>query len=166
MRPSSDTLLVWTGGPCSYGCPACPIDQRIASAGLQLADLQRGLANAAASGRLVVFVGGEPFLRQDILRLITAVRVAGGAPGIITTGRVLLYPQLRDRLRRAGLAYLRVQFFGTGEAHDRAVGVPGAFEQAIAGLRAWLSEASPQCDVDAALSTRRRSIETVGADIK
>jgi MoaA/NifB/PqqE/SkfB family radical SAM enzyme len=113
MRPCSDTLLVWTGAACSYGCSACPIDPSTAPAGLQPADLERRLADVPArAGRLVVLVGGEPFLRSDLLRLIAVVRAAGCVPGIITTGRALVYPHVRERLRRAGLAYLRVQLFG------------------------------------------------------
>ena len=85
------------------------------------------------AGRLVVLVGGEPFLRPDFLHLLAAIRAAGCVPGIVTTGRPLLYPQLRERLRRAGVAYLRVQLFGIGDVHDRAAAVPGAFEQARGG---------------------------------
>lgn len=165
MRPRADTLLAWTGAPCSYGCPTCPIDAATAPLGLQAADLHRDLAAVPArEGRLVVLVGGEPFLRPDLFRLLAAIRGAGCVPGMITTGRPLVYPQLRDKLRRAGLAYLRVQFFGSGDAHDRATGVPGAFEQALTGLRAWIAEAGAECDVDAALSIRRRSLATLTAE--
>jgi len=166
MRPRSDTLLVWTGAPCSYGCSACPIDPDTAPAGLRLPDLQRSLAAVAARGRLAVLLGGEPFLRRDILPLIAAVRAAGCATGIVTTGRPLVYPHVRERLRHAGLAYLRIQLFGVGETHDRATAVPGSFEQALAGLRAWIAEAGEDCDVDVALTVRRRPIETVVSEIE
>ena len=117
-------------------------------------------------GRLAVLLGGEPFLRADFLRLLAALRVAGCATGVITTGRALVYPQLRERLRRVGLAYLRVQLFGIGVVHDRATAVPGAFEQALAGLRAWVAEGGASCDVDVALSTRGRQIETLVPEIE
>lgn len=159
MRPRSDTLLVWTGAPCSYGCSACPIDPHTAPAGVQSEALRHALAGAG--DRLAVLVGGEPFLRSDCLRLVAAIRAAGCRPGIITTGRPLLYPQVRARLRHAGLAYLRTQFFGHGDAHDRATAVPEGFDQAIAGLRAWVAEAGPECDIDVALSIRQRSMETL-----
>lgn len=154
MRPRADTLLVWTGAACSYGCPACPIDAGAAPAGVEPAVLQRALAGAA-DGRLVVLLGGEPFLRRDFLRLVAVVRAAGGVPGVVTTGRPLVYPQWRERLRRAGVGYLRLQLFGTGAAHDQAVALPGAYDLALAGLRAWLGDADDgTCDVDVALSTR------------
>jgi SAM-dependent methyltransferase len=167
MRPRSDTLLVWTGGACSYGCSACPIDRDSAPAGAPLADLLRGLTGPPEAGqRLAVLVGGEPFLRPDLLRLIAAVRAAGCAAGMVTTGRPLNYPRVREKLRSAGLAYLRVQLFGAGESHDRAVAVPGAYDQALAGLRAWIAEAGGACDVDAALTVRRRSAETLVAEVE
>src|SRR5512142_83431 len=152
MRPRADTLFVWTGPSCSYGCPACPIGAG-AAAGIEPAALQQLLAGAGG-GRLVVLVGGEPLLRKDLLRLVAVIRGAGCVPGLVTTGRPFVYPQWRERLRRAGLEYLRMQFFGVGAAHDHATALPGAFAQALAGLREWVAEAGGACDVDVGLSTR------------
>jgi 2-polyprenyl-3-methyl-5-hydroxy-6-metoxy-1,4-benzoquinol methylase len=156
-----------------YGCAACPIDAAAAPAGVPVAELQRALATRpAGAGRLAVLVGGEPLLRPDFARLAAVVRAAGWALGLITTGRPLVYPQVREKLRRAGLAYLRVQLFGVGEEHDRATALPGAFAQALAGVRAWMAETDGVGDVDVALSTRRRApgelvseIETLGRAI-
>ncbi len=167
MRPSADTLLVWTGAPCSYGCGACPIDPANAPVALQAETLQRALLDLAEDrGQLALLVGGEPFLRPDLLRLLAAIRSAGFAPGIVTTGRPLVYPNVRQTLRRLGVAYLRIQLFGIGEAHDRAVAMPGAFEQTMAALRAWSADAGAPCDVDVALSTRRRPIDALAAEVE
>jgi SAM-dependent methyltransferase len=167
MRPSADTLLVWTGAPCSYGCAACPIDPRAAATAIRAEALQRALLDLPdGRGQLALLVGGEPFLRPDLLRLLAAIRTAGFQPGIITTGRPLVYPNVRESLRRLGLAYLRIQLFGIGEAHDRAVAMPGAYDQTMAALRAWSADAGAACDVDVALSTRRRPIDALAADIE
>ena len=166
MRPCSDSLLAWTGGACVCGCPTCPIDQHSALAGVQPAELLAALAAVPErEGRLVVLVGGEPLLRPDVPRLLAAIRASGCVPGIVTTGRPLVYPQLRERLRRAGVAYVRVQLFGVGPAHDRATAVPGAFEQAMNGVRAWLAEAGADTDVDVALTVRAQPIDTVTSDV-
>ncbi|MBI3783595.1 MAG: methyltransferase domain-containing protein [Deltaproteobacteria bacterium] len=167
MRPRSDTLLVWTGANCTYGCPACPIAPSDALPGLQVVDLQHGLSLALErDSRMVLLAGGEPFLRPDFLRLIAAVRAAGYAAGVVTTGRGLVYPQLRQKLRRLGLAYLRIQMFGYGAVHDQAVALPGAFEQALSGLRAWLAEGDGACDVDVALTLRGRPMEAIESEIE
>lgn len=165
MRPRADSLLVWTGAACVYGCPACPIDRERAADGADAAALQQRLAGIEP-GRLVVLVGGEPFLRKDLLRLLAVIRAAGCLAGIVTTGRALLYPQWRERLRRAGVAYLRVQVFGVGAAHDRAVAVDGAFAQAIEGVRAWVAEDEGGGDIDVALSTRCRDDRRLVAEVE
>jgi SAM-dependent methyltransferase len=133
---------------------------------LQTADLKRLAAAPDGGHRLAILVGGEPFLRQDLHQLMAAIRAAGLRPGLVTTGRPLMYPQLRGRLRRVGLEYLRVQLFGFGEAHDRATSVPGSFDQAIAGVRAWLAEAGAACDVDIALTIRRRAVDTLATELE
>jgi 2-polyprenyl-3-methyl-5-hydroxy-6-metoxy-1,4-benzoquinol methylase len=167
MRPGCGTLFVWTGGPCSNGCGACPIDQGTAEPAVQPADLSQALGGAPSNARrLVVLVGGEPILRPDLLHLLAAIRAAGCMPGIVTTGRPLTYPQVRTRLRRAGLAYARIQLFGVGESHDQATAVPGGFEQALAGLQAWIAEAGDQCDVDVALNLRRRSPDALVTEVE
>jgi 2-polyprenyl-3-methyl-5-hydroxy-6-metoxy-1,4-benzoquinol methylase len=167
MRPSADTLLVWTGPSCSYGCTTCPITADAAPSGVDPAALERQLADIPVrAGRLVVLLGGEPALRPDFLRLIAVIRAAGCVPGLVTTGRPLVYPQWRERLQRAGVAYVRVQFFGCGEDHDRIAQVAGAYEQAVGGVNAWLAEAGTQCDVDVVLNFRRRSTDPVFSEVK
>jgi len=132
-----------------------------------LADLQAGLAAVpGVAGRLAVLTGGEPFLRSDLLRLLAVLRAAGCSPGIISTGRPLVYPQLRERLRRIGLTYLRLQLFGIGAVHDRATALAGSFDQALAGLDAWVAEAGTTCDVDVALSTRGRTLDALVGEIE
>lgn len=165
MRPSADTLLVWTGGACSYGCPACPIDRARAAPGVDPAALYRQLARSGA-GRLIVLVGGEPLLRADWPRMLAAIRAAGCAPGLVTTGGPLLYPQWRERLRRAGLAYLRMQLFGCDGGHDAATALPGGFARALAGVRDWIAEDGERsCDVDVALSTRGRPLDQLAHEV-
>lgn len=165
MRASSRTLYVWTGRPCSYGCRDCPIDATDPPPPTSAADLQRRLAQVGGDDGLVVLLGGEPLLHPELPRLLAVIRAAGRRPGIVTTARPLLLPQVRERLRRAGLAYMRVQFFGCGAVHDRHVALPDAFEKAIGAVRAWLAEGDGTCDVDLALYARGRSLEDLAAEV-
>ncbi|HYD49223.1 MAG TPA: class I SAM-dependent methyltransferase [Terriglobales bacterium] len=165
MRPRSDTLLIWTGASCSCGCAACPIDREAAPAGVDAAALQRALTGIEPQ-RLVVLAGGEPFLRDDLLRLLATIRAFGCVSGIVTTGRPLIYPQVRDKLRRSGVGYLRLQVFGIGEEHDRATAVPGSFRQVLAGLHDWLAESDGDCSVDVALHSRGRELTAVIDEIE
>lgn len=156
--------MVWVGGRCIYGCPTCPIDQTAAAAGIEAPALLRALHGSPR--RLVVLVGGEPFLRPDLLRLFAAVRAAGSVPGLITTGRPLLYPDVRARLRNAGLGYLRIQVFGAGAAHDQATGVEGSLAQVLEGVRGWIAEDPLESDVDVALTIRQRTLDTLARDLE
>jgi len=167
MRPSADSLLVWTGASCVYGCAACPIDAAVSPAAADGTALHRRLvAISDREGRLVLLVGGEPFLRSDVLRLLATIRADGCQPGVVTTGVALGSAQVRDKLRRAGLAYLRVQVFGCGETHDAAVSVPGAYAKIITGLRDWLSEGDGRCDVDVGLTLRGRPADGAAREIE
>jgi len=131
-----------------------------------LAELKRRLiAVPQREGRLVVVTGGEPMLRPDLLRIFSTIRSVGCVPGLVTTGRALTYPHVREKLQRAGAEYLRVQFFGHGASHDTATSVAGSYEQAIAGVRAWMGDRVATCDVDVALYARGRSIELLADEV-
>ncbi len=167
MRPRADTLLVWTGAECINGCGACPIDRTTAPGGVTVADLQpAALPPPACDSTLAVLVGGEPLLRADLARLAAVLRARGYVPGLVTTGRPLVYPQIRERLRRIGTGYLRVQLFGVSATHDQATAVAGGFEQAIAGLRAWADEPGGGCDVDVVLTIRARPLAAIAAEVE
>ena len=90
--------------------------------------------------RRVLFSGGEPTLRRDLLLLVRAARRLGLGVGLATNGRTLIYPRLREALLTAGVDHLRISLHAaTAAVHDRMVGVPGAFAQTLAALRALLS---------------------------
>ena len=110
---------------------------------------------------MAVVVGGEPFLRPDILRILGAIRGSGCKVGLVTTARPLLYPKIREGLRRIGLVFLRVQVFGYGSSHDRACGVTDAFAQTLEALAQWSATRPPDCDLDIGLSTRGRPLAEV-----
>ncbi len=116
-------------------------------------------------GRLVLLVGGEPMLRPDLLRLVATVRSVGCHPGIVSTGRALAYPHVRDKIMRAGIDYLRIQLFGREEEHDATARVPGAYEHVMGGVSAWLDEAESG-DIDVAIYARDRSAESLTAEVE
>ncbi|HEY3359898.1 MAG TPA: methyltransferase domain-containing protein, partial [Polyangia bacterium] len=119
----------------------------------------RALAGARErSGGLAVVLGGEPFVRRDLFRLLEAVRRAGFAPGLVTNGRALAYDEARRRLRDAGLAYLRVQLFGWEATHDEVTGGPGSFRQALDGLAAFAGEDEAGVDLEIGLTLSPRTL--------
>ncbi|MBI5489739.1 MAG: radical SAM protein [Deltaproteobacteria bacterium] len=117
-----------------------------------LAELREGRAEGAERA---VLSGGEPTLHPRLPALVRAARDLGYRwVQIITNGRRLGYPAYLGALRDAGLCEVTFSLHGSCPAvHDAIVGVPGAFDQAFAGLRAALA-ASLVVSVDIVLNRR------------
>jgi MoaA/NifB/PqqE/SkfB family radical SAM enzyme len=79
-----------------------------------------------AGTRRVLFFGGEPLLREDILELVTHARSLGLRAGMTTNGS--LVPQRADVIRQ--LDSLAVSLDGSPDSHDRIRG-KGSHEQAL-----------------------------------
>ena len=83
---------------------------------------------------VVLFSGGEPLIRPDILQL--ARRATNlGMRAVLSTNGTLIDETLAHRLREIGLSYVGVSLDGMRETHDRFRKVEGAFNLALAGIR-------------------------------
>ncbi|MGC8874570.1 MAG: radical SAM protein [Chloroflexia bacterium] len=84
----------------------------------------------------VVFTGGEPTLREDLVELIRHGESLGMVTGLLSDGRRLKDRGYLDRLLFAGLDHLQITLASHDPAlHDRLIGRPGAWEETMAGLR-------------------------------
>ena len=83
---------------------------------------------------VILFSGGEPLLRPDLLELITAA-VARGRRAVISTNGTLISRQVAQQLQQIKLSYVGVSLDGIESTHDAFRGVKGAFQQALAGIR-------------------------------
>jgi radical SAM protein with 4Fe4S-binding SPASM domain len=84
----------------------------------------------------VVFTGGEPTLRPDLIELVDYAREF--VTGLVTNGRKL--SQLAGELKRVSLDYVQVSLESAQpEIHDRMVGAEGAWRETTSGIRAALS---------------------------
>ncbi len=82
------------------------------------------------------FTGGEPTLRNDLFELIKHGREKGLRVNLITNGRRCADKAFVARLVEAGLNSSQVSIEGAdAETHDFIVGVPGAFEQTVEGIK-------------------------------
>jgi pyruvate-formate lyase-activating enzyme len=127
-----------------------------------LDELREGRTEGATRA---VLSGGEPTLHPRLPELIAGARAMGYRwVQIITNGRRLAYPSFLHALLEAGLDEVTFSLHGSSpEVHDAMVGVPGAFEQAFAGLRAALA-AELVVSVDVVLT--RRNLADVPALIR
>ena len=82
---------------------------------------------------VVLFSGGEPMLRGDIIELIRHAR-AGGLRAVLSTNGTLITPRQADNLADAGLSYVGVSLDGLKPTNDSFRGLDGAFEAAMAGI--------------------------------
>ena len=82
----------------------------------------------------VLFSGGEPLVRPDVLRLIDYAQFIGLNCTLSTNG-VLLDDDKADTLAELGLRYVGISLDGTPAKHDKLRGQRGAFEQSVAAIR-------------------------------
>jgi radical SAM protein with 4Fe4S-binding SPASM domain len=82
------------------------------------------------------FTGGEPTLREDLFELIAYGREKGLRVNLITNGRRCSNKEYVQKLVDAGLNSAQVSIEGPdARTHDYIVGVPGAFEQTVKGIK-------------------------------
>jgi radical SAM protein with 4Fe4S-binding SPASM domain len=83
----------------------------------------------------IVFTGGEPTLRPDLVELIDSSQEF--VTGLVTNGRKL--PALAEALHKASLDYVQISWEShLPEIHDRMVGVKGAWQETKDGIMAAL----------------------------
>jgi radical SAM protein with 4Fe4S-binding SPASM domain len=137
-------MLFWeTTIRCNLACAHC---RRLESNEAGDADLSTVQAEAlieqlADLGRrqpqmpVLVFSGGEPLCRGDLFDLVGRARRQGILVALATNG-TLIDSDKAQRIRDSGIARVSVSLDGaTPEMHDRMRQIPGAFDQAIEGIR-------------------------------
>ncbi len=84
----------------------------------------------------IVFTGGEPTLRDDLVTLVGYAEGLGMVTGILTDGCRLSDYSYLDSLLQAGLDHLQISLFShEPDVHDQLVGQHGSCNQSLAGLR-------------------------------
>jgi len=89
---------------------------------------------AAFGVPVLLFSGGEPFLRDDLYEL-GAYAVARGLRTVISTNGTLIDRHNVPRIKEAGFSYVGISLDGIGATNDRFRGVSGAFDAALSGIR-------------------------------
>ncbi len=83
---------------------------------------------------VVLFSGGEPLMRPDLLDLVDWT-VTAGLRAVISTNGTLITRKMARRLKDLGLSYVGISLDGTAATHDKFRGQPGSFAAALAGVR-------------------------------
>ena len=82
----------------------------------------------------LLFSGGEPLLRNDILELASWASKLG-IRAVFSTNGTLIKDGLAERIVEVGLAEVGISVDGLGPINDRFRGHKGAFEAALQGIR-------------------------------
>jgi len=90
---------------------------------------------AAFGSPVVLFSGGEPLVRPDLIEL-AEYAVAKGMRAVISTNGTLINSRTAADLKKVGLSYVGISLDGLDEVNDRFRGVKGAFRKAMEGITA------------------------------
>jgi len=83
---------------------------------------------------VVLFSGGEPLMRADLVEL-ARYAVGKGMRAVISTNGTLITQARARELKSVGLSYVGVSLDGMEAVNDRFRGKKGAFRDAMAGIR-------------------------------
>jgi 12,18-didecarboxysiroheme deacetylase len=141
LQFSSDKtpVVVWNvTRRCNLKCVHCYAHARDEefSGELSTSDGKALLDDLAAFGSpVVLFSGGEPLVRPDLLDL-AEYAVGKGMRAVISTNGTLIDSKTAGRLKKVGLSYVGISLDGLDEVNDSFRGVKGAFRKAMDGITA------------------------------
>ncbi|WP_272700271.1 12,18-didecarboxysiroheme deacetylase [Desulfovibrio sp. Fe33] len=82
---------------------------------------------------VMLFSGGEPLVREDLVDLAKYATSKGMRAVISTNGTLITKSKARE-LKEVGLSYVGISIDGNEEVHDKFRGVRGAYKQALKGV--------------------------------
>lgn len=88
---------------------------------------------AAYGAPVMLFSGGEPLVRKDLVELAHHA-VGKGMRAVISTNGTLISKEKARELKEVGLSYVGISLDGGEEVHDRFRKVPGSFKKALQGI--------------------------------
>jgi len=132
-------IVVWNcTKQCNLRCAHCyaSSDSNCAPDELTGDEARTMIDDLAAFGcPVLLFSGGEPLMRRDLVELIDYARRAG-LRTVVSTNGTLLTDQMVSALRDVSVGYVGISLDApTQKANDSFRGVDGAFDKALAGIR-------------------------------
>lgn len=137
FAPEKKPVVVWNVTQrCNLRCVHCYAQAGQSAAGeLSTEEGRRLIDDLADFGvPVLLFSGGEPLLREDLVELIAHARERG-VRAVLSSNGTLITPSMAARFKDLGLAYAGISLDGLEDTHDRFRGVNGAFRQALSGIR-------------------------------
>lgn len=125
---------------CNLYCYYCYQTEKVKQPALTLGQWQNILSQLADLGGLyITFSGGEPFIYDDFISLVTCAKKYNFAISIITNG-TLLSRSVIEQLQDLSILDIGISFHaGSFNLHDQLTGIPGSFHQALKAVRECIS---------------------------
>ncbi|MBI5572014.1 MAG: 12,18-didecarboxysiroheme deacetylase [Desulfomonile tiedjei] len=130
-------VVVWNvTRRCNLRCVHCysHSDDRLYEGELNLDEGKALIDDLAEFGSpVVLFSGGEPLIRKDILELIRHAADRGRRAVVSTNGTLITRP-VAEKLKEIGLSYVGISLDGLEKVHDAFRGFPGTFQRVMAAI--------------------------------
>jgi len=130
-------IVVWnTTRTCNLRCIHCYTDSdNNKYAGELSTDMGFALIDDLASFNIpsLLFSGGEPLIRKDILSLIDRAAKKNIRP-VLSTNGTLIDREMARNIKAAGIVYVGISLDGMEDVNDKFRGVKGAFKRAMKGF--------------------------------
>ena len=88
---------------------------------------------ASYGAPVMLFSGGEPLVRKDLIELANHA-TSKGMRAVISTNGTLINKEKAKELKEVGLSYVGISLDGMEEVHDHFRGVKGSFKKALEGI--------------------------------
>jgi 12,18-didecarboxysiroheme deacetylase len=82
---------------------------------------------------VILFSGGEPLVREDLVEL-AKYATSKGMRAVISTNGTLITKAKAKELKEVGLSYVGISLDGAETVHDKFRGVTGSYKQALKGV--------------------------------
>jgi radical SAM protein with 4Fe4S-binding SPASM domain len=132
-------LVAWnTTRRCNLRCLHCYLDSEDKDYADELTTEQAKamIDDLAEMGcPVLLFSGGEPFLRKDLFEL-GEYAIAKGIRAVISSNGTLIDDEKAKRVAEIGFSYVGISIDGARETHDHFRQKEGAFDAAIRGIQA------------------------------
>ncbi len=89
---------------------------------------------AAYGAPVMLFSGGEPLVRKDLVELASHA-TSKGMRAVISTNGTLITKEKARELKNVGLSYVGISLDGGEAVHDAFRKVPGSYRKALEGLQ-------------------------------